>query len=172
MSVEAEMCCIGKLSRNKRGAGSIIGATFLVLILLTGYTFYFLNVNVTENYDKTLQDMKELDQQRNKENIEFISVSFSSDQLNVTVKNTGSYQVNLIWLGIFNEGVANTQNYYEIIFYVNPAETLPNIGNETIPDFEGEQRVVQLVTKLGNTFSYSYSGPVKIQLGEKLKLTE
>jgi len=37
------MWFIGKLSRCKRGVGSIIGAIFLVLILLTGFTFYFLD---------------------------------------------------------------------------------------------------------------------------------
>jgi len=146
----------GKLNRGKRGAGSIIGATFLVLILLTGYTFYFLNVNVTEDYNKTLQDREELDLKRNKENIEFTSVSFDGNELNITVKNTGSYQIHLIWLGIFDETAANTQDYYKINFYVNPAETIPNIGNTSIPDFEGLERVIQLVTELGNTFSYSY----------------
>ena len=151
------MWFIGKLSRSKRGAGSIIGGVFILLILLTGYTFYFLNVNVTEGYNKILQDMGELDLKRNKENLEFISVSFNNDQLNITVKNTDSYDAHLIWLGIFDETVtSNTQEYYEIDFYVDPAETVTNIRNETIPTFEGQERVIQLVTELGNTFSYSY----------------
>jgi len=150
------MWFVGKLSRSKRGAGSIIGGVFILLILLTGYTFYFLNVNVTEGYNKILQDMGELDLKRNKENLEFISVSFNNDELNITVKNTGSYNAQLIWLGIFDEGAANTQEYYKIDFGVNPVETVPNIGNDTIPNFEGQERVIQLVTELGNTFSYSY----------------
>jgi hypothetical protein len=128
------MWFVGKLSRSKRGAGSIVGGVFILLILLTGYTFYFLNVNVTEGYNKTLQDMGELDLKRNKENIEFISVSFNGDELNITVKNTGSYQTRLIWLGIFDDN-DNAQKYYKIDFGVNPAETVPNIGNETIPNF-------------------------------------
>jgi len=152
------MWFIGKLSRSKRGAGSIIGGVFILLILLTGYTFYFLNVNVTEGYNKTLQDMGELDLKRNKENLEFISVSFNEDnKLNITVKNTGSYDAHLIWLGIFDETVTlNTQEYYKTDFYVDPAETVPDIRNVTIPTFEGQERVIQLVTELGNTFSYSY----------------
>ena len=151
------MWFIGKLSHNKRGAGSIIGAVFISLILLTGFTFYILNVNVTEDYNKILQDMDELDLKRNKENIEFISVTFNDDTLNITVKNTGSYQTHLIWLGIFDETTSPiTQDYYKISFYVDPAETVSNIRNGTIQTFEGQQRVIQLVTELGNTFSYSY----------------
>lgn len=150
------MCFIGKLSRGKRGVGSIIGATFLVLILLTGYTFYFLNVDVSADYSKTLEDMQELDQKRNKENIEFTTVSFNQDgKLNITVKNTGSQQTHFIWLGIVDE-TANTQKYYEIDSYVDPAETVPDIRNETITIFEGQDRVIQLVTELGNTFTYNY----------------
>jgi len=151
------MWFVGKLSRSNRGAGSIVGGVFILLILLTGYTFYFLNVNVTEDYNKILQDMGELDLKRNKENLEFISVSFNNDQLNITVKNTGSYNAQLIWLGIFDEGAANTQDYYKIDFGVNTAETVTNIGNDSISSFEDQERAIQLVTELGNTFSYSYS---------------
>ena len=147
---------IGNLSRNKQGAGSIIGATFLVLILLTGYTFYTLHVNLANDYTKTLEEMQQLDLKRNKENLEFISVStISGDKLNITVKNTGSYQTHLIWLGIFNE-TANTQEYYNINFYINPAETVTDIRNETITIPEGQELVIQLVTEIGNTFIYSY----------------
>jgi hypothetical protein len=154
------MLFFGRLKRSKQGVGSIIGGVFILLILLTGYTFYFLNVNVTEGYNKILQDMGELDLKRNKENLEFISVSFNNDQLNISVKNTGSYDAHLIWLGIFDETVtSNTQEYYEIDFHVDPAETVPDIRNVTIPTFEGQERVIQLVTELGNTFSYSYPPP-------------
>jgi len=149
------MWFIGKLSRSKRGVGSIIGTTFLVLILLTGYTFYFLNIDATDDYNDTLEDMAELDQKRNKENLQFISVSFNGGELNITVENTGSYYARLIWLGIFDDD-ANTEKYYEIDFCVNPAETVTDIGNDTISSFEDQERVIQLVTELGNIFSYSY----------------
>jgi len=146
---------LGKLSHDKRAAGSIIGAVFLVLILLSGFTFYTLIVNVANDYTVRLQDMQELDSRKYKENIEFVSVSFNQDMLNLTVRNMGPYLARLIWLGIFDE-TANTQDYYEIDFQVNPFETVTNIGNENIPSFEGEKRTIQLVTELGNTFGYSY----------------
>lgn len=147
----------GKLG-NRRGAGSIIGATFLILILLTGYTFYTVHVNVADDYTETLEDMQQLDLKRYKENIEFISVStISGDRLNVTVRNTGSYQTRLIWLGVFDETVSPySQRYYKINYYVSPAETVTDIRNESITIQEGAERVIQIVTELGNTFSYSY----------------
>ena len=151
------MWLIGKLSCNERGVGSLIGAVFIILILLAGYTFLTLYTNVAKDYTNILQDMQQLDLKRNKENLEFISVSFNNDQLNITIKNTGSYVAHLIWLGIFDGTVtSNTQEYWEIDFYVDPAETVSDIRNVSIPTFEGQERVIQLVTELGNTFSYSY----------------
>ncbi len=145
----------GKLSIDRRASGSIIGAVFLVLILLSGFTFYTLVVNAANDYTGMLQDMQELDSRKQKESIEFVSVSFNQDELNITVRNTGPYLSHLIWLGIFNEA-ANTQDYYEIVFYVNSFETVTNIGNDAISSFEGEKRTIQLVTEMGNTFGYSY----------------
>jgi hypothetical protein len=155
---EAEMWCIGKLSHDRRGAGSIIGAVFIVLIIMSGYTFYTLNVNVTEDYTETVQDMQELDLKRNKENSEFTSVTTTNDDnLNITIENTGSYQAHFIWLGIFNEtSTPPTQQYVELDVHVDPAETATNIPEENITIPEGQERVIQLVTELGNTFSYSY----------------
>lgn len=141
---------------HNRGQGSIIGAAFILLILMTGFTFYTLHVEVTNDYVRTIQEMQQLDLKRSKENIEFVSVSFTSlNMLNITVRNTGPYQAHLIWLGVFDEA-ANTQDYHRINFYVNPSETVHNIRNDTIPTFEGQERIIQLVTELGNTFSYSY----------------
>ena len=160
------MLFIGRLSQDKRGVGSIIGAVFLILILLSGYAFYALNFNVTRDYTEILQDMQQLDLERNKENIEFVIVSFNLNKLNLTVKNIGSCQSHLIWLGIFNETVTpNSQDYYQIDFYVNPAETITNVGNDTIPSFEGEERIIQIVTDYGNTYSVSY--PEKTESGSE-----
>ena len=155
MSGEAEMWFIGKFSRSKHGVGSVIGAIFLVLILLTGYTFYFLNVTVTDEYNTALQDMQELDLKRNKESIESTSVSITADEkLNMTVKNTGSYHTHFIWLGVFNKtSTPETQQYSSLSTYVDPGESATGIGS-TITVTSGNQYVIQLVTELGNIFNY------------------
>lgn len=149
------MWCTGKLSHDRRGAGSIVGAVFIVLIFLSGFTFYTLNVNVTEEYTETMQDMQQLDLKRNKENIEFTSVSITADdKLNMTLKNTGSYQVRLIWLGLFNKtSTPETQQYSSLSTYVDPGESVTGIGS-TVTVTAGSQYVVQLVTELGNIFNY------------------
>jgi len=152
----AEMWRAGKLSRDRRGVGSIIGAVFILLILLSGFTFYTLNVNVTEDYNRTLQDIQQLDLKRNKEQIEFTSVLITIDnKLSITVKNTGSYQVHLIWLGVFNKtSTPETQQYFSQDTYINPGTTATSIGT-TIAVTTSSQYVIQLVTELGNVFNYA-----------------
>ncbi|MFQ6081579.1 MAG: hypothetical protein ACE5OW_07930, partial [Candidatus Bathyarchaeia archaeon] len=56
-----------KLSRDRRGVGSLVGAAFLILILLSGFAFYMLSVNVTGEYRETLGTMDELDLKRKQE---------------------------------------------------------------------------------------------------------
>jgi hypothetical protein len=147
---------IGNLDHDKRGAGSIIGVVFIVLILLTGFTFYSLNINLTEEYTGTVQDMQELDFRRNKENIEFSTVSRTTEnKLNITVKNIGAYQSHLIWLGVLNEtATPDNQDYYELDIYIDPVDKATNIGlNITIST---SQLRIQLITELGNIFSCSF----------------
>lgn len=151
------MIPLRSLVRDRRGVGAIIGAVFFLIILMTGYMYYTLHVNATYEYNKTLQDMQELDLRRSKESLEILSVSFDNGELNITVRNAGSYLARLIWLGIFDETVTpHKQDYYMIDFHVNAGETIANVGNDTIPSFEGEQRVIQIVTDLGNTFIQGY----------------
>jgi len=147
------MCSIG---RCKRGQGSIIGAAFVVMILFTGFMLYSFQLESMNNYAGIFQDMLELDNKKSTEQLEFLSVSFTIlGLLNITIMNAGPNQIHLIWLGIFNE-YNNTQDYYSIDHYVNSLETEHDIRNDTIPSFEGKERVIQLVTELGNTFSHSY----------------
>ena len=142
--------------RHKKGVGSIIGAAFLLLILLTGFTYYNFYFNEYRRYTRVLQEMQQLDFMRSAEEIRFVSVSTTDqNKLNVTVKNTGSYQVNFIWIGIHDESM-NSQEYYSVDFYVDPGETMADIRNETITIPDGECRGIQLITELGNIFSCSY----------------
>jgi len=167
---EAEMWSTGKLRRDKRGIGSIIGAVFIVLILLSGYMFYAFNIDVAKGYADTLEDMQQLDLRRNKENIEFISVSIIGNRLNMTIKNSGSFQAHLIWLGIFDETVTpSRQEYHELNIYIEPAETISNITDDDITLPIGQECVIQLVTELGNTFNYNY--PPREEDSERVRIT-
>ena len=150
------MWFIGKLSRDKRGAGSIIGAVFIILILLSGFTFYTLNVNTTEHYNKTLDSMSELDWNRNREEIVIKEVKITgTNKLNVTVENEGPVLSHLIFLGIFNKtATPETQQYESLNIHVEPAETENIISDFTV--IEGKKYAIQLVTELANVIEHKF----------------
>ncbi len=140
----------GRRRRGNRAVGSIIGATFVVLILLSGFTFYALIMNITEHYNETLGTMNEADWNRNQQSIIIKAIKVTSaNRLNLSVENAGSASSRLIWLGIFNKSVSpESQSYYALSENIRPAETKSIISDFTI--VKGEKYVVQLVTELGN----------------------
>jgi hypothetical protein len=144
------MCYTGKPNRKKQGVGSIIGATFLALILVSGFMFYAVILNITEHYNMTTDSMNEMDWNRSRENIIIQDIKVTnSDNLNLTVENQGSVQSHLVWLGISNKtAIPEYQQFYALNEYVEPAEAI-NI----VPDFsitKGEKYAIQLITELGN----------------------
>lgn len=149
---------LGQLKRNKKAAGSIIGATFLALILLSGFTFYNLYITINKNYQDLLLTMDQLDLRRKQENLEFVSITTTSgNKLNITVRNIGAHQIHLTWLGIFDEiSTPYAQDYYELDVGINPAVTVTDIPEAMITILDGQVRVIQLVTELGNIFNYNY----------------
>jgi hypothetical protein len=146
----------GKPSRRKKAVGSIIGAVFLVLIILSGFTFYQLYLNIADHYNGTLQSMGESDWSRNREKIVIKNVEITgSGNLNVTVENDGTLQSHLIWCGIFNMSASpETKAYYLLDISVDPAETKSVVSVFTVA--QGNKYAVQLVTEQGNTIGFKF----------------
>jgi hypothetical protein len=142
---------LGKLRRGKEGVGSIIGSVFVVLILLSGFTFYATYLSTTDHYNETTGAMNNLTQSQNQERLVIKQISITStNNLSLTVENQGTVNSHLIWLGIFNESVVpESQVYYPLDKSLNPSATLNITSNLTI--VQGQKYVVQLVTELGNT---------------------
>jgi hypothetical protein len=146
----------GKPSRRKKAVGSIIGAVFLVLIILSGFTFYQLYLNISDHYNGTLQSMGDSDWSRNREEIVIKNVDMTSaGNLNVTVENDGAFQSHLIWFGIFNKSATpETQAYYPLDLSIDPAETKNLVSSFVVT--QGKKYAVQLVTELGNAIGFKF----------------
>ena len=143
----------------RRGIGTVIGTAFFLLILLSGFSLFMYQLSSMKNYANVVSGVRELDQERSSEDIEVLGVTTTAlDKLNITVRNAGSYQTHLIYLGIHDDAT-NSHDYYEIDFYIDPSETLTDVKNESITIPSGSEREIQLITSLGNiyTFTYPYS---------------
>jgi len=150
------MRSFGKHRACKRGVGSIIGATFLVLILMSGFAFYEVILNATDHYNSTVDTMSEADWNRGQERIVIKQIGVTgANQLNITAENDGSIQSHLIWLGIFNT-TANPQNqtYQALNDYIKPGDTDSVVSSSTVT--QGNKYLVQIVTELGNTVESSF----------------
>jgi hypothetical protein len=140
----------------RRGAGSIIGSAFLLLILLTGFTFYTIHFKESREYTTTLQRMQQLDMKRSAEELIFVELSTNaSDMLNVTLRNGGTYQSHIIFLVMYNDSSV-TPEYYEMDVYLEPGETETDLPGDVVYVHDGEEWEIQFLTELGNVFSYSY----------------
>jgi hypothetical protein len=140
----------GTRRKENRGVGSIIGATFIILILLSGFAFTALILNITDHYNETLGSMGESDWGRNQESIVIKTIRITgANQLNLSVENTGPASSRLIWLGIFNKSVSpESQRYYALSESIQPAETKSIVSDFTV--VKGKKYAVQVVTELGN----------------------
>jgi len=163
---EAKMWFFGKLNKDKRGIGSIIGAVFIALILVSGFTFYTLTLNITEHYDRIVGSMSEMDWSRSRENVVIRRVEIiGTNKLNLTVENAGSISSHLVWLGILNKtATPETQRYYALNDNVGPAETKSIVSDFSVE--KGKRYVIQLVTELGNTIEHKFypAGEVRCAL--------
>ncbi len=140
----------------RRGAGSIIGSAFLLLILLTGFTFYTIHFKESREYASTLQRMQQLDMKRSTEELIFVELSTNaSDALNVTLRNGGAYQSHIIFLVMYNDSSV-TPEYYEMDVYLEPGEIEADLPGDVVYVHDGEEWEIQFLTELGNVFSYSY----------------
>lgn len=145
------MRLIGRLSQHNRGVGSIIGAVFVALILLSGFAFYGLTQDISQHYNKTISSMNDNDWNRNQEKIVIKQIGITgASKLNVTAENEGSIQSHLIWLGMFNKtATPENQTYQALNEFIRPGEIGNIVSNFTVTG--GNMYVVQLVTEFGNT---------------------
>ncbi|NIM44748.1 MAG: hypothetical protein GTN80_09080 [Nitrososphaeria archaeon] len=164
--------------RNKsKGAGTLIASAFMILMLLTGFSVFFLMRTEAEDFQSTLESMDTLDWERSQEKAIIEDVWWDTaeccppdqepDKLYVTVRNTGSIDILLIKIGVFSKSSRQPSNHtmpytpLEPNILIKPGETIEGIG-----PYVGEyvyDAVVQLVTARGNIISETYPKPPGIQ---------
>ena len=146
----------------KRGVGSIIGAAFLLLILLSGFSYFSIYFNQVQKYTNAIQEMQEFDRRSNEEIVDFVSVSTAAmDYLNLTLENDGSYQTHLIHFSVSD--LVSPPAFYDLDVYINPGEIVTDIPKNNITILEGEEREILIATELGNVFTYTYPRDSKVE---------
>ncbi len=89
---------------HRKGIASIIGGVFLILVILSGYAFYALNNNATNELQDVIRTMNKLEDERQQEKLSILITSES-----ITIKNTGS---ELIAIRYIATTLGDNQQYY------------------------------------------------------------
>ncbi|MDT8781621.1 MAG: hypothetical protein IAX22_03105 [Candidatus Bathyarchaeota archaeon] len=163
---EGETLFFTKLRRSKKGVGSVVGAVFVILIILSGFVFYQIALLTMNNYNKVTDDMNQVDWRRNNEELTILSVEVTdNNKFNITVKNTGSVQSVVIWLGIFEQsssGSEEDQPFVSVNYPIAIGEVESIISTTQISPEKGYN--IRLATELGNVYDCSISEAVEGEL--------
>ena len=152
---------------NKRAVGSIIGGAIIMLILLSGYVYWFENNRTQIKYQNLLTEMNELDRDTVREDLDFEYGDADDSSLkHLYVVNNGPITTHVIYMGIFEKtesGEIEFVEYRPCDLFLEPAASmkLSDAINTAEPPIEGDipdtgTNAIQFVTEKGNTFIAHY----------------
>lgn len=170
------------LFRGRRKAiGSIIGGAFILLILLSGYSFYLFSNRSVNVFQQVLSDMRVFDVDRSQELITFLGPPIpvgDNNHLQIMIKNNGPKTIKIIYNGVFDktplmDGLSEIHNYTKMDIYLAPAEE----ANITVfyQSFDGTVDdpylyKIQFITERGNVFETKYPNRVEESNDEQLAM--
>ena len=87
MRGEGETLFFSKFRRSKRGVGSVVGAVFVILIILSGFVFYQIALLTMNNYNRVTDEMNQAEWRRSNEELTIVKAHITGDNyLDVKLK--------------------------------------------------------------------------------------
>jgi hypothetical protein len=153
---------------NDKCVGFLVGAVFLVAVLLVGLgVFSFMNTQMARFQD-TRESMSRYDTLQKRENIVVIGNPFNEDDtLNVTVVNAGNVETVLVRLSVLNQTTRKpvpAEAYDEINVTIRPQHTATGVSDSFGWSFPGGHAqtanyTIQLVSSRGSVFDWDFPRP-------------
>jgi len=142
------------LGSRRRGAGAIIGAAFILLILISGYSLYVFQTNSQNTNQATYTEMSLRDQEKSQESLSFNALTkYTSNRIQLNITNSGVNPIHFIYIGIFDRSVSpETQIYTSVNIYINAGSIYVTPDTTDIPQTSSTNFIVQLVTEKGNIY--------------------
>lgn len=145
-----------KLTRRKKGLSSVVGAVFLVLVMLAGFNLIVWSIQQQDGYSLSLIDRSMEDWRRMSERVEISSVQIDQNRFNLTVLNKGSLTAHIVRLWVTNDSATpRWHDRRDTDIYINPSEVVTNIGQQLDISADSSNRYsLKLVTERGNTAEF------------------
>jgi hypothetical protein len=107
------------------------------------------------SYSAVANSMNQADWTKKGENLLILSIKTTdTNNLNITVQNTGSVQSTILWFGLFNQSTSPEGQWF---FNINQQIGLDQVQSFLSPCTvtQGQKYTIQLVTQSGNVFDYT-----------------
>lgn len=152
------------LARRKRGLSSVVGAIFLVLIIVMGFNLITLSMSYYDEYSAVLSERSRVEWERINERIELVDFAIDSGKFNLTLQNTGSLTVRLVRLWVTNETASpQWHDKFDIDYYVASKGVVTNIG-QSLDLYANSSAgyVFKVVTERGSMSSFRTVPPSEV----------
>ena len=161
-----------KLFKSRKGVSGTISGVFVILICFLALGAIFVYAINLDRYNQVVNERSQLNWDIEEENFIILDGQRNDDNtLNLTLFNSGSVGAHIvdIWVTHRN-GSGNWQRLYGSDFWINPAETMIEVGKQNVtqlpngiqyncinltqPVTQTINYTVKLVSERGNTASY------------------
>jgi archaellum component FlaF (FlaF/FlaG flagellin family) len=138
-------------SKQRRGLSSVVGAVFMVLVMLGALNAILLTMRQQDTITQAVIDKSSSNLNKLNEEIAISDMRVSGNKLNVTVTNTGGATANLKSIYVVNE-TAKQQYRYDLNLAIDGRNSGKNVG-QSLPFIikNNTNYSVKLVTESGNT---------------------
>ena len=157
------------ISGRIRGQGTIIGAAFILLIILTGYSLFILNTRTQTAYQRVVREMHQRDLEMTQESLALKRVKTDDEgKARLTITNLSPYTVHIIYIGVIDEE-SKTQTFKKADIYIDPMETITSTAKITLS--EDKTYKILLVTERGNIFSKEVKPGLEVSSDTAIEIT-
>lgn len=141
----------------RKGIGTILGATFFIIIVLLAFGTFMALASRFDVYRGVVSEMEQLDWEKLNERLDIVSIKLHgiNHVLNLTITNTGAFTAHLVQLWVINY-TANEHKYVALDIYIPPGATLVNVAYSSPSVWlkpSGGPYAIRVVTERGNIFS-------------------
>ncbi|NIM44834.1 MAG: hypothetical protein GTN80_03220, partial [Nitrososphaeria archaeon] len=145
------------MKESGRGVGTLIGASFIILILLAGFGAYMFMTEQWNSYMESVMEIETLDYERKQENAYFTNgrALTEDNHLNVSLMNRGAIEIQIIYVGVFDYfGDDANCTYYSVEpLLVMPGTSETNIGTDILLSDPTQTYEIRLVSHRGTIFT-------------------
>jgi len=141
-------------SNRRRGLSSVVGAVFMVLVMLGALNVVLMTLRQQDSVTQTLIEKSNSDLDRMNEEIAISDIRLTDDnKLNMTVTNSGGAAAQLASIYVVNETSAPKEQYrYDLDNVIDGRESVSEIGSDLDLTVDtGNKYSVKVVTEAGNS---------------------